>query len=340
LTRARVVPLPLRHPFGISRGTATVIPTVLLELADGALGEGAPVRYLKHRAEDVAAAAEAAAALLPDRPDPLQASRILEATRAATGALAPAQMAVDLALHDRMAKQAGEPLWRFLGLPEPSGRTTTFTIALDGHAAMLRKVAEARGFPALKIKLGRSPESDAAILRAIREAAPAVELLVDANAGWTVGTAPALLALAAELRVALVEQPLPVGALEDTARLAMDSPVPVFLDEDVHHAPDVARVAGCCHGVNVKLAKCGGIGGALAAIAQARACGLGVLLGCMVESSLGIAAASHLAGLADWLDLDGRLLIAEDPAEADRPADAAPWDVCVSAAPGLGVRLR
>lgn len=335
-----MVPLPLRHPFGISRGTASVIPTVLLELEDGSVGEGAPVRYLKHRAEDVAAAADSAAALLPARPEPRDVRRLLEAARAVTGRLAPAQMAVDLALHDRLAKQAGEPLWRFLGLPEPEGRTTTFTIALDEHDVMLRKVAEAHGFPALKIKLGRAPEFDAAILRAIREAAPETELLVDANAGWTVESAPRLLALAAELGVALVEQPLPIGALEDTARLAMDSPVPIYLDEDVHHAEDVARVAGCCHGVNVKLAKCGGIGGALAVIGEARAKGLGVLLGCMVESSVGIAAASHLAALADWLDLDGRLLIAEDPAEAERPADAAPWDVCVSGAAGLGVRLR
>ncbi len=195
---------------------------------------------------------------------------------------------------------------------------------------------EAAHYPILKVKLGGA--HDLATVQTIREHAPTSRIRVDANAGWTVDQALDLIPRFAELGVELIEQPLPVGDLEGLARIKRAQiGIPIVADESVRSASDIVALAPIIDGVNIKLMKTGGIAGALEAIHVARSCGLQVMLGCMIETSLGVTAAAHLAPLADWVDLDGPLLIANDPFEG----------VCFEGAelrlpdgPGLGVVPR
>jgi L-alanine-DL-glutamate epimerase-like enolase superfamily enzyme len=203
----------------------------------------------------------------------------------------------------------------FLGLGfREHHHTTSFSIGIDTAANIERKVKAAADFPVLKIKLGADHDRD--ILAAVRAAAPDKPLRVDANEGWrTRGLAlDRIEHLAADGRIQFVEQPMPANAApEDLRWLKERSPLPLFADESFHTAADLASCQEAFHGVNVKLAKTAGIPGALGALKAARAAGLMTMVGCMVESSVGITAAAHLAELADYLDLDGNLLIENDP---------------------------
>jgi L-alanine-DL-glutamate epimerase-like enolase superfamily enzyme len=199
---------------------------------------------------------------------------------------------------------------------------------------LVERLREAEPFAAVKVKLG-GPEDEAA-LRAVR-AATDKPLRVDANEGWDVERALHAVALCAEMGVEMIEQPLPAGRLEETARLRERSSVPLFADEDFLTAEDAARLEGVYDGVNVKLLKCGGIGPAREAIAAARAHGLRVLIGCGIESSVGIAAAVALSPLADFADLDGAILTANDPAAGLRLVGGR---LLPGPGIGLGVALR
>jgi len=222
------------------------------------------------------------------------------------------------------------------------GAVTSLTIGLDSLEVMARKAAEAAHYPILKVKLGRGFAEDSERLRLVRAAAPGARLSIDANAGWDVETTRAMLPLLADAGAEVLEQPLAIGRFEELRPLLAGSPIPIVADEDAQHLASLGRLEGCVHGINVKLMKCGGIAEARLMIAFARERGWKLLLGCMVETGIGIAAASALAGFADWLDLDGAMLSSNDPSEpvSVSTTDIAPWEVRIPGAPGLGRRLR
>lgn len=303
--------LHLKDPFGISRDTTTTTTVVLLELENGGMGEAAAVRYHGQTAAGEAAAIEAMVRDLPD--DLWDLEGILGWLRHRYPDHSAALCAVDLALHDWIGKQLGVPLYRYFGCAAPQRKQTSFTIGIDTEDVMLRKVASAAEHPILKIKLGRDLEHDIKVMTAIRKAVPTKVLRVDANAGWTLDQARRAIPILADLGVEYVEQPLAIGAFDDLEVLHRDTCLPLFLDEDIFTCKDVVRAAGKCDGVNLKLMKCGGLLEARKMIAVARAHGLQLMIGCMIESSLAISAGGHLAPFLDHLDLDGHLLIRDDP---------------------------
>jgi L-alanine-DL-glutamate epimerase-like enolase superfamily enzyme len=223
--------------------------------------------------------------------------------------------AINVALLDGAAKRARQPLCDFLGLKFAEGRhVTSFTIGIDTPDVIRRKVREADPFPILKIKVGAP--NDEANLSAVREISPTKTLRVDANEGWK--TKEEALRriewLARDPHIEFVEQPMPSdNPLEDFAWLKERSPLPLVADESCLNVSDVPRCVGCFHGVNVKLAKTGGVTRGFEALSSARKAGLKTMLGCMIESSILTAAGAHLAALTDWLDLDGNALITNDP---------------------------
>lgn len=336
---AWIVPLRLRYPFGLSRGTARELPTVLLRLGDRGLGEAAPVRYLGHSAEALrAAVAEICEGLrehdLEDRP------AVAARARAIAPELAPARAAVDIAVWDLHARARDRPLHALLGAEAPPagpGATqTSYTVALDDLDAMAGRAAEAAHLPLLKIKLGRAPEFDLAAVRRICAVAPRARLRVDANGGWTLAQARALLPELHALGVEFVEQPLARGQLDALAELRQGSPLPLYADEDVQGPESLEALRGRVDGINIKLMKCGGISPALAMIAAARREGWRVLLGCMIESRVGLAAAAALAGHVDEVDLDAHMLTIDDPVPPGSQARLSP-DLPRLPGPGLGL---
>jgi L-Ala-D/L-Glu epimerase len=217
--------------------------------------------------------------------------------------------AIDIALHDLWGKRLGQPLYRLFGLDAKRLPLTSFTIAMDEPAIMAER-AKASGLPIIKIKVGGP--NDEAMVAAIRNATTA-KLRVDANAGWTREQAAAMIPRLVQYDLEFIEQPLPVGDIEGLRWLrAQKYGLPIFADEPVKTAHDVASHAGAVDGVVIKLMKTGGLREALRAIHTARALDMQVMLSCMVESSVGVTAAAHLAPLADYADLDGPLLIRND----------------------------
>jgi L-alanine-DL-glutamate epimerase-like enolase superfamily enzyme len=323
---ARTVSLALAEEFGIARGSRTEQGLVQVELEhDGTLGRGeaAPVYYRKESPES----ARAFLASL-DLPEDLFA--IEEILRPLHGDAA-GRAALDAALHDWVGRRLGVPVWRLLGLSREAP-VTSFTLGLDTLEGTRDRARRASAFRALKVKVGGA--DDLARLEAIRQESDA-PLRVDANEGWTLEQARSLVPALVELGVELIEQPFPADDLESFRALRELSPrPPVIVDEGCHDLRDVAPVAGYADGINVKLAKSGGLREAVRMVHAARALGLSVMLGCMVESQLGIAPAAQIASLADWVDLDGHLLLADEPF---RGLQFEEGRVLPSHGPGLGV---
>lgn len=296
---------PLAEVFSISRESRSAATVVEVQLeADGARGRGECVPYARYgeSVDSVLAQIESLRDGLDDlSPETLQ-------SRLPAGA---ARNAVDCALWDLRAKQRGQPLWQLLGLPAPGPLSSAYTLSLDSPETMQRKAEREAHRPLLKIKLGG--EEDMARLEAVRRGAPASRLIVDANEGWDVALyqelAPHLLALG----VALVEQPLP--AADDEALRGVERPVPLCADESCHDRASLAAMQGKYDTINIKLDKTGGFTEALALRQAALDAGLGVMVGCMVASSLAMAPATLIAQGADFVDLDGPLLLAEDRPE-------------------------
>jgi L-alanine-DL-glutamate epimerase-like enolase superfamily enzyme len=248
-----------------------------------------------------------------------------------------ARAALSAALHDLVGKRLGQPLWRLWGLDPKKAPLSSFTIGLDTTEKIRDKVREAQAYPILKIKLGT--DRDEAILKTIRDATDK-PIRVDANAGWDVARAKQMIPLLKEYGVEFLEQPLEpqdIDGLAAVRKVASAHHLPVVVDESCLVAADIPRLAGRVDGINIKLAKCGSLREALRMIATARAHGMLVMVGCMIETSLGITAAAHFTPLVDAADLDGAALTVDDPftgATIDNGQIRLPTE------PGLGVRRR
>jgi L-Ala-D/L-Glu epimerase len=325
------VELVLRHTFHIAHGASDTRRNVIVTLGDG-LGEAAPVAYHHESADGVMEALSNWRSEIDALVEPTALHALLRRLQGSRAARA----SVDLALHDALGKHLGcsiSDMFGLRGLPLPP---TSFTIALTAPDELPARVHEAARYPILKVKLGGA--DDLRTVQTIRDHAPTARIRVDANAGWTVEQALWIAPRLAELGVELIEQPLPVGDHDGLAQLKRaQTGVPIVADESVRSASDIVALAPVIDGVNIKLMKTGGIAGALEAIHVARSCGLQVMLGCMIETSLGATAAAHLAPLADWVDLDGPLLIANDPFEGVRFEGA---ELRLPDGPGLGVVPR
>ena len=328
---ARIVTLELAETFVIARSAQDTADVVYAEIEhDGArgFGEAAPIARYDQSAESALSYLEEQADALGDDPWALDEieSRLADEQPAA-------RSAIDAALHDLQGKLAGVPVWRLLGLRR-AGPPTSWTIWLGDPDDMARRV-EAVGdrFKRLKLKLGGGDGLDVERVRAVR-GVTALPLMVDVNEWWSLDEALEALPQLAELGVEYCEQPLPAGDLGG-ATLKERSPLPIYLDEDCHVAADVPACAERAHGVNIKLAKSGGIREAVRIANVARALGLGVMLGCMNESGLAIAAGAQIASLCDHVDLDGNLLLRRDPWPGVELVDGVQLP---SDSPGLGVR--
>ncbi len=296
--------LELSHPFKIAHGTSHTRTAVLLDL-DGGLGEAAVVEYHGESVERVSAYLQEAAARLAEAPATLQGRLAL---LPAAGSRA-ARAAVEMALFDLWGRELGAPLWRLFGLDPQRAPLTSFTIAM-GAPQEMAELARAAKMPILKLKVG--DEGDLERLEAVRAARPDARIRVDANGGWTPEVARRLIPELVRLGVEFLEQPLPPEARAAYAGL-QGMGLPIFADEPIKTVGDVVEWAPYVDGVVVKLAKSGGLAPARTMIETAHALGLEVMLGCMVETRLAVGAASHLAPLADHADLDGPLLIKNDP---------------------------
>jgi L-alanine-DL-glutamate epimerase-like enolase superfamily enzyme len=329
----RIVELELAEKFTISRGAQDVAEVVHVELGyqgERGFGEAAPTEHYGESAASAEAFVEQHADLLGD--DPFALAEIEERLAQLPGEQA-AKAALDAALHDLQGKLLGLPIWRLLGL-ERSGPPTSYTVVLADPDEMARRAErDSRRFRRLKLKLGGRDGLDADRVRAVR-AATELPLQVDANEGWSLDEALETLPVLADLGIEYCEQPLPAGD-GGGAELKRRSPVPIYVDEDCHTLADVSACAERAHGINIKLAKSGGIREAIRMVHAARALGLGVMLGCMLESGLGIAASAQIASLCDHVDLDGNLLLRHDPWPGVEFVDGRQLPAL---APGLGVR--
>ena len=324
--------LPLVHPFTIARGTEEVAHTVLLRLAwkglEG-LGETAPIARYHESVASVIAYFGA---------HPLRAADPYLLDVLLPGEMPPAaRCGLDLALHDLIGKHCGLPLHRFFGLDPAATPVTSFTIGIGDLATTLEKVAQISEHPVLKVKLGLgSHTQQIETIEAIRCAYPGT-IRIDANEGWTPESAVQILHELRRFEIEFCEQPIPAGNPDGLRYVREGSGVPIVTDEDSRSAADLPKLYGCVDGVNVKLVKCGGIRAAIAMIHTARALGLRVMLGCMVESQISATAAAHISPLVDWADLDGPFLTKDDPFSGITYERG---KIVLPQGPGLGVREK
>ena len=333
---ADVVTLTTRHPFIIARGGQSDYRVVCVRLSDGdgfeGWGEASPSTYYGETAETVLEKLRILEPYLPK--DPFD----LDAAEARFAQLVPkngaARAALSGALHDLVGKRLGVPLYKLWGLDPKQAPVSSFTIGIDTPEKTRAKVKEASGYSILKIKLGT--DRDEEILKTIRDATDK-PLRVDANAGWTKERALRMLPVLKEYGVEFVEQPLPPDDLEGIAAVRKAGILPVVVDESCIVAADIPRVAQAADGINIKLAKCGSLREALRMIATARAHKMLVMVGCMIETSIGITAAAHFTPLVDAADLDGAALTANDPYCG---AEISGGPIKIPDGPGLGVTRR
>jgi L-alanine-DL-glutamate epimerase-like enolase superfamily enzyme len=328
--------LKLKHTFTISRGSRDVSPVVFVQIEhDGIVGfgEAAPSNRYGESVETV----EAFFAKLDVRRfvDPFQLESILDYVDGIAADNTSAKAAIDIALHDWIGKKVGLPLYKYWGLDKQKAPLTSMTIGIDEPEMIQRKVREAEEYPILKIKLGRA--NDEAVIRAIRQVTKKA-LRVDANEGWkTKEVALEKIKWLEQEGVEFVEQPLPAGDLAGTAWLRDRVNLPLIADENSIRLSDVSRLQGVFDGINIKLMKCTGLREALKMVHTARACGLKVMVGCMIESSVGISAAAQLSPLIDYADLDGNVLISNDPFDGVKIIEG---KLALPDRPGIGVIKR
>jgi L-Ala-D/L-Glu epimerase len=338
-----------KTPFAIARSKTTSYDRVRVRLLDDAgvegWGEAAPNVYYHETPETVLVALQRFEEVV-SRSRTISSLRDVEVLeewllstshpeRSEGSALhASARSAVSAAAHDLLGKKLGQPVWRLFGLEPMHAPPSSFTIAItESESDLVRRVEEAHRYPILKVKLGT--DRDEWIVRTVKRFAPRKMLRVDANAAWSVEQAIAMSRTLADLGVELLEQPVQANDLDGLRRVTEQSPIPVIADESCVNSADVPRLANAVHGINIKLSKCGGLAEARRMALDAKRAKLKVMLGCMIESSLGISAMAQLAPLADYADLDGAALLADDPFEGVSITDGF---IKLSDQPGLGVQ--
>ncbi len=309
--------LQLHHTFRTSRSASDVTKVVITQFEHEGItgcGEASPIKRYKEDAGTVAAFLQKVE--LSKFESPFLLEEILAYVDSIAEGNASAKCAVDIALHDWIGKRLNVPLYQLWGLNPAKTPISSFTIAIDTKEMIEQKVREAEEFPILKVKLGS--ESDREIISTIRKVTDK-KLYVDANEGWK----EKCLALEriqwlSDLNVEFVEQPMPASQTDDLRWLHNKSSLPVIADESVHRLQDVPALAEMFDGINIKLMKCTGLREAMRMIHAARSINMKVMMGCMVESAVGISAAAQLAPLLDYADLDGNVLISNDPFDGVR----------------------
>ncbi|MGK2935651.1 MAG: dipeptide epimerase [Gemmatimonadaceae bacterium] len=332
-----ILTLHTRDPFVIARGPYAEHVNVLVRLTadDGeyGLGEAAPNAYYGESARSAVEALERAAPLLADAGDDVEV--VEDALRAALPDARSVTAALSIALYDLSAKRLSVPLHRMWGLDPADAPLSSFTIPIGDLSVLEERVLRAAEYPVLKIKLGAGDERR--VLEIVRGAAPGKTLRVDANAAWSREHALEMLAVLAEHEVELLEQPLKADDIDGLRELQSRTSIPIIADESCRVAADVKRLAGAVHGVNIKLAKTGGLVEARRLIRAARERGMSVMAGCMIESSVGISGIAQIAPLLDYADLDGAALLADDPfIGVSIPGGR----ITFPGDPGIGVRKR
>jgi L-alanine-DL-glutamate epimerase-like enolase superfamily enzyme len=333
--RFRPYTLELAHTFTIANYSRSTTPVMLVEVErDGIIGYGeASMPPYLGESQETAAAFFVKVNLAPFS-DWFQLEEILPAIDAIAPGNTAAKAAIDIALHDWIGRKLGAPWFRIWGLNPRRAPATSFTLGIDTPEVMRKKAREAAPYKIIKVKLGSSPEEERAIIEAIRQESDQ-PLFVDANQGWT-DREQALrnIEWLATQGVQLIEQPMPKADLDGTAWLRERSPLPLVADESCQRLADVAKLRGVFHGINIKLMKCTGLREARRMIDLARALDLKVMLGCMTETSCAISAAAQLSPLVDWADLDGALLIKNDPFDGAKIVDGM---IQLPDRPGIGL---
>lgn len=332
----------LQYPFRIARPGSSVgddgtrIERIIVSIEHEGItgwGEAAPTPYYQQSLESVEQTLASARPMLANMTPDIDA--VVDLLLSRFGDQRATVAAVDAALHDWNGKRIGQPVWRMLGLDIRKTPPTSYTIGIDSPDVLQKKMATAAPFECLKIKVGT--DSDAETLTTLRKIAPNKKIRVDANCGWPAEQLAQRIEAIAGFDLELIEQPTKAGQFEAVATARRCSPIPLIADEDSVVLDDVAKLAGVYDGINVKLSKCGGIREAVRMIASARAFGLRVMLGCMAETSLGVSAAAQIASLCDFVDLDGHLLLSDDPHRGLRLEQDV---VLPSDQPGLGIDVR
>ncbi|MBC8503799.1 MAG: dipeptide epimerase [Chloroflexi bacterium] len=303
------ITLDLRSPFHLSYGVSEIRQSFWLRLADDeGWGEAAIPPYYKISESDMTDIWESASHCIEPFPDDKDGV----AEWVGSKGPAPARCALDLALHDRIARDRGLPLFKLLGLPAPTSTPTAFTISIESPEKMAERAKSIPKYSIIKLKLGSN--DDLARVAAVRAARPDVKLYVDANAGWTVDEAIERIKELEPYNLELIEQPLPKEDIAEMGYIQKHTAIPIVADESVQVMDDIEALgAAGVKGVNLKLMKIGGLAPALKMLQRARELGMKIMLGCMVETSLGVTAMAHISALADWVDLDAPLLIKNDP---------------------------
>jgi L-Ala-D/L-Glu epimerase len=321
--------LPLVHPFKIARSEELVARTAVVRVGAGALsgiGEATPISRYGESVDSVVAFFKN---YVPASGDPYELETLL-----AEDIPPAARAGFDIALHDCIGKDVGKPLYALFGLDPQRTPVTSFTIGIASPDETLAKVAETGDHSVLKLKIGAgSLDDQVEIVRLVRERFSGT-LRLDANEGWAPQEAVDVLRRLERFEIECCEQPIPAGNPQALKTIRERTNIPIVADEDAHTAASLPALFGCVDGVNVKLAKTGGLRGALAMIHTARALNMRVMIGCMVESAIAATAAAHLSPLADWVDIDGPFLTARDPFRGvtyDR------GKLVLPDAPGLGV---
>lgn len=328
-----VFTLKFHHPFRLSTGVSTTRKAYWIRLKDDqGWGEGTIPPYYNIPDQEMIAVWERAAVRdepFPDRPEDIPGW-------VGESGPPPARAAVDLALHDRIGRMQGKPLYRILGMPRPKPRPTAFTIAISSPEKMAELARQYRDYPILKLKLGS--EDDLVRVEAVRKARPDAGLYIDANAGWTPDQAVDLVRELSAFGVELVEQPVKAEDIEGMGYVQQKTDIPIVADESLRSLTDLTALHQFgVRGINLKIMKLGGLAPALDMLYKARELGFKIMLGCMAETSLGVTAMAHLSAWGDWFDLDAPLLIANDPFQGIRYKQA---DFQLPDRPGIGAELR
>jgi len=328
--------LQLRHVFTVSSYSRTTTPDVQVEIEyDGftGYGEASMPQYLGQTVESVSAFLNKVN--LEQFDDPFKLDEILTYIDGISDADPAAKAAVDIALHDLVGKMLGAPWYKIWGLDKTLAPSTTFTIGIDTPEVVREKTKECADlFNILKVKVGS--DHDKEMIETIREVTD-LPIAVDANQGWKDKYfALEMIHWLKEKGIVMVEQPMPINQLDDTAWVTEHSPLPIFADESCQRLKDVAGLQGAFHGINIKLMKCTGMREAWKMVNFAKALGMKVMVGCMTETSCAVSAAAQLSPVVDFADLDGNLLISNDRFQG---MEVVKGKITLPDLPGIGVKL-